>query len=310
MKKGTLILLSMGVLYNVLAQYPSIRIADAVVNPENQGSITSDHITGTIRYDSASRTLILQDATIYRCDDPSETYDDDYLGRTVFLEAHSGQTLNIELIGQNTIYGITPLTTSSGSYNIVGSGSLLLNGMGRGIQCELGVDTFRIRQGASVVIDVPYHPADGFQGSPQYQDYDQTVLSIDSSTLIINADYCIQTIVGFELNGSYVVSPEGAYYDPASKTLVTENGPVRDYLEIRPGTVGVPEHANAEWQAWGEYGGIHFYNTREFMPVEIINMLGQVMCRTTLSGTEAYIPMKGGVYIVRGDNCAIIVLVK
>jgi hypothetical protein len=79
MKKGTVILLSMGVLYNVLAQYPSIRIADAVVIPENQGSITSDYITGTIRYDSASRTLIFQDATIYRCDDPSETYKELFL---------------------------------------------------------------------------------------------------------------------------------------------------------------------------------------------------------------------------------------
>ena len=208
----------MGVLYNVLAQYPSIRIADVMVTPENQNSITSDYIVGTIRYDSASRILILQNATIYRCDDPSDTYDDDNFGKTVSLEAHYGQNLNIELIGQNTIYGIKPLTLYGGSYNIIGSGSLVLNGMGVGVSCGLGVDTFRIKKGASVVIDVPYHPAIGFQGSSQYQEYDQTVMSIDSGALIINADYCIQSIVGFELNGSYVVSPEGAYYDPGEKT--------------------------------------------------------------------------------------------
>ena len=143
-------------------QYPSLWIADVYVTPENQDSIVSDYIEGTVRYDSASRTLILLDATIYRCDDPSDMDDDDYWGRTIELEAHSGQVLNIELIGQNTIYGIKPLTIDGGRYNILGNGSLVMDGIARGIECGLGVDTLRISQGASVVINVPYHPADGF----------------------------------------------------------------------------------------------------------------------------------------------------
>ena len=308
MKKVALILLNMGMIFSIFAQYPNMRIANVQVTPENQDNITSDYISGTVRYDSASRTLVLQNATIYRYDS-GDPYDDSN-GHTLSAEAHSGQTLNIELIGQNTIYGIVPLDLFSGSYNIVGNGSLVLNGIISGIDCGLGVDTFRIRQGASVVIDVPYHPADGFQGSAQYQDYSQTVLIVDSSTLIIDADYCIRRIVGFQLNGSCIVSPAGAHYDSENKTLVTANGPVRDFLEIRPGTVGIPEHASAEWQAWGVEGGIHLHGIKEHSSVEIINMLGQVVYRTLLESTETYIPMKSGVYIVRGDNSAVKVFVK
>ena len=249
MKKILLPLLLITFLNNSYAQYPYIRIADVMVSPENQDDITSDYITGTVRYDSVSRTLILQNATINRYDS-GNPYDDSN-GNTVIIEAHGGQTVNIELIGHNAIFGKTPLVLSNGSYCITGVGSLILYGVIEGVLCEQGVDTFRIKQGASVVIYDPYMPSTGFKGSPQYQDYDQTVLSIDSSTLIVSADYCIQSIVGFQLNGSYIVSPEEAYYDPENKTLVTEAGPVRNYLEIHPETVGIPIHETVVWQAWG-----------------------------------------------------------
>ena len=226
---------------SVAAQYPYIRIADVLVSPENQDNVTSDYITGIVRYDSVSRTLILKNASInnYESGDP---YDDSN-GNTVIIEAHSGQIVNIELIGDNTIFGKIPLELHSGSYNITGAGSLTLNGTVAGVLCEIGVDTFHIGPGASVEIIVPYVLSTGFTGSPQHQDYSQTLLSIDSGTLIIEAGYCIRSVVDFQLNGSFIASPEGAYYDPGDKTLVTEEGPVHDYLEIRPGTVGISDYS-------------------------------------------------------------------
>lgn len=283
-------------------QYPSLWIADVYVTPENQDSIVSDYIEGTVRYDSASRTLILLDATIYRCDDPSDTYDDDSRGRTVSLEAHGGQTLNIELIGQNTIYGIKPLTIDGGSFNIIGNGTLVINGIARGIECGLGVDTFRIRRGASVVIDVPYHPADGFEGSAQYQDYGQTVLVVDSSTLIIDADYCIRRIVGFQLNGSRIVSPAEAYYDSENKTLVTTNGPVRDYLEIRPGTVGIPINRSVDCQVWGVAGGVRIDKLSKGQAIKVLNISGQTILDIPVLDSTTFLPLKPGIYIVQIDN--------
>ena len=308
MKKTIIILGVFAFRSSVSAQYPYIRIADVMVSPENQDDIASDYITGTVRYDSVSRTLILHNATINHYDS-GDPYDDSN-GNTISIEAHRGQTVNVELIGQNTIFGTQPLVLHSGSYNITGSGSLVLNGVLRGIRCELGVDAFRIRQGASVVIYIPYWPATGFEGSSPYQDYDLTVLSIDSGTLIVNADYCIQSIVGFQLNGSYIVSPEGAYYNPENKTLVTEDGPVRDYLEIRPGTVGIPTLETIEWQAWGVDGGIRIDNIPDNSSVEIINTIGQVIHQSVLYNTEVFVPIKRGIYVVRVNDYAVKVFVK
>ena len=293
---------------SVAAQYPYIRIADVLVSPENQDNITSDYITGIVRYDSVSRTLILKNASInnYESGDP---YDDSN-GNTVIIEAHSGQTVNIELIGDNTIFGKIPLELHSGSYNITGAGSLTLNGTVAGVLCEMGVDTFHIGPGASVEIIVSYVLSTGFTGSPQYQDYSQTLLSIDSGTLIIEAGYCIRSVVDFQLNGSFIASPEGAYYDPGDKTLVTEEGPVHDYLEIRPGTVGINEYSNIQFRAWGCEGGIKIEDVPENSSLEIINMLGQTVCQTKLNSTEAFIPTQCAVYIVRVNKSSVKVVVK
>ena len=307
--KKAFVLLMMSVVWiSVAAQYPYLRIANVMVTPDDQDSIVSTYIDGIVRYDSATRTLILQNATIYRYDS-GDPYDDSN-GNTVVIEAHSGQTVNIELIGHNTIFGVIPLELYGGSYNITGSGSLTLNGIIAGVLCELGVDTFRIRQGVSVEIDVPYLPSTGFQGSPQYQDYNQTVLSIDSSTLIIDADYCIRDLDGFQLNGSYVFSPEGACYDHVSRCLVTSEGPVRNYLEIRPGTVGIKEFCSSPFHVCGSDGGIYIKNAQENSSVEIVNMLGQVVHQSVLNGMDVYIPMRRGFYVVRVNNSSVKVVVK
>ena len=65
----------MGMIFSIFAQYPNMWIANVQVTPENQDNITSDYISGTVRYDSASRTLVLQNATIYRYDS-GDPYDD------------------------------------------------------------------------------------------------------------------------------------------------------------------------------------------------------------------------------------------
>ena len=80
------------------SQYPYIKIADVVVNVGNQDNVTSDYISGTIRYDSATRTLILQDATIVA---PPPSPDPYYQELVVFV-AGQYKDFNIKLIGNNT----------------------------------------------------------------------------------------------------------------------------------------------------------------------------------------------------------------
>lgn len=308
MKKNVLLLLNVFVFCGAFAQYPSIRISDVVVTPDNQGSITSNYITGSVSYDSASRTLVLQNATI-NCSNSSDPYDDNN-GKTVSIEAHSGQVVNIELIGQNTIFGPFPLVLHNGAYNVTGSGSLILEGLIAGVFCEPGVDAFRVMQGANVDISIPYAQSVGFRGSAQYQDYPRTVLSIDSASLNIHADICVQSIVGFQLLGSHIVSPVGAYYDQSSMTLMTAGGIVRNYLEVRPGTVGVPTHTKTGWRAWGMEGGIRIDNIQEDSSVEVINMQGQVVFKAATSDTDTFLPMRSGVYVVRVNKSTTKVIVK
>lgn len=308
MKKNVLLLLNVFVFCGAFAQYPSIRISDVVVTPDNQGSITSNYITGSVSYDSASRTLVLQNATI-NCSNSSDPYDDNN-GKTVSIEAHSGQVVNIELIGQNTIFGPFPLVLHNGAYNVTGSGSLILEGLIAGVFCEPGVDAFRVMQGANVDISIPYAQSVGFRGSAQYQDYPRTVLSIDSASLNIHADICVQSIVGFQLLGSHIVLPVGAYYDQSSMTLMTAGGIVRNYLEVRPGTVGVPTHTKTGWRAWGMEGGIRIDNIQEDSSVEVINMQGQVVFKAATSDTDTFLPMRSGVYVVRVNKSTTKVIVK
>lgn len=167
-----------------------------------------------------------------------------------------------------------------------------------------------IREGATVVIDVPYTPATGFNGSMPYQDYDLTALLIDAGTLIVHADQCVVSIGGFYLNGSHIVSPAGAYYDHGSMALVTEDGPVRDYLEIRYGEVGVKDCDRVPFHAWDGQGGIRIDNIRENSSVEVLNSLGQVVYKTAVSGTGTFVPMQRGIYVVRVNNSSAKVVVK
>ena len=76
------------------------------------------------------------------------------------------------------------------------------------------------------------------------------------------------------------------------------------------GTVGLPAHEACDWRIWSVDGGIHIGNIQENTSLEIINMLGQVIYRTTLDDAEVFIPIKNGVYIVRVNNSAVKVFVK
>ena len=82
------------------SQYPYIKIADVVVNVSNQDNVTSDYISGTIRYDSATRTLILQDATIVA---PPPSPDPYYQELVVFV---AGQYKDFNIKEFELMYGM------------------------------------------------------------------------------------------------------------------------------------------------------------------------------------------------------------
>lgn len=302
-----LILLIMFFVLNGQSQYPYIRIADVQVTSTNQDNITSSYISGTIRYNPDSHTLTFQNATVL----PWTSGDSmDYSGSWVVSIGGHSTVVNIELIGDNEISGLYPLVIYEGSYNIIGTGTLTLNSTYfEGINCDIDVPSFTITGGAHVNINVPSNsPHSGFAGSTG--EYAHTIFEMDSSSLTINAAKCFKTIEGFQLRGCCVSSPEGAYYDHDSLTLVTESGVVKNHMEIRPGTVGVEEHSAKGRFAWGVLGGLYVKNeSGTSQRVEVLNTLGQHVASDILQTDRTFIPMRAGAYIVRlGDRSAKVVV--
>lgn len=302
-----LILLILFFVLNGQSQYPYIRIADVQVTSTNQDNITSSYISGTIRYNPDSHTLTFQNATVlpWTSGDPM-----DYSGSWVVSIGGHSTVVNIELIGDNEISGLYPLVIYEGSYNIIGTGTLTLNSTYfEGINCDIDVPSFTITGGAHVNINVPSNsPHSGFAGSTG--EYAHTIFEMDSSSLTINAAKCFKTIEGFQLRGCCVSSPEGAYYDHDSLTLVTESGVVKNHMEIRPGTVGVEEHSAKGRFAWGVLGGLYVKNeSGTSQRVEVLNTLGQHVASDILQADRTFIPMRAGAYIVRlGDRSAKVVV--
>ena len=79
--------------------------------------VTSDCITGTIYYQSDSRTLTMHNATITM---PLST---PIRGG---IAIHQEDSISIVLIGENKITGLVPIEISHSVFNINGGGSLLL----------------------------------------------------------------------------------------------------------------------------------------------------------------------------------------
>ena len=287
------------------AQYPYIQIADVVVDASNQDNITSDYISGTIRYDSTTRTLTLENVSISYWES-SIDYDD---GRALWVSG-AYQCFTIELIGNNVLNGLVPLSLNCGKFYIKGPGSLTLNGLWRGLECDVGTDSVSICQDADVRISMTsqYHPV-GIVGST-YGNV-TTTLVIDNSRLVISAYRCIRSIAGVQLIDSHIATPEGACFNPDSMSIVTTSGEiVTGFLEIQKGTVGLSENEAFHLKAWGVEGGIHIENLEEGQAVEVVNMLGRVVYSAKKGKTEVFVPLKHGVYVVQSKDYATKVVVK
>ena len=274
MKKIVVLIALMSLGLGAHAQYPFIRIADVVVSPDNQDNITSDYISGTVRYDSTTRTLTLQNAYIREYQLPPDYID---VGRSIYISCRN-QRFTIELIGDNVVVGLVPIEFLDGDFDIKGPGSLTLNGQWWGIHGDLGTTSIRICQDADIRIFMNPQYSAGILGSKYGGAGYITTLVIDNSRLIVTASRCIGDISGFQLTDSYIAIPEGAYFNPDSLSIVTAGGGiVREYLEILPGNVGVHETKNPTFTVQNAHDGLFVTVISDVSNVEVVNMLGQTI---------------------------------
>ncbi|MBO4488701.1 MAG: hypothetical protein J5741_03465 [Bacteroidales bacterium] len=291
-----------------LAQYPFIQIADVQVSPDNQDNITSDYISGTVRYDSTTRTLTLQNAYISEYVSPPDYIDG---GRSIYISGRN-QRFTIELIGDNVVVGLVPIAFLEGDFDIKGPGSLTLNGQCWGICGDLGTTSIRICQGADVRICMSSQYTTGiFCPITNVGTGDTTTLVIDNSRLVVTATRCIGHISGFQLIDSHIAIPEGAYFNPDSLSIVTAGGGiVTEFLEILPGNVGVHEAKNPNFTVQNAPGGLYVTAISDFSNVEVVNMLGQTVYGGRMSSGKHFIPLQKGFYVVRADDYATKVVVN
>lgn len=299
-------LMSLGL--GALAQYPFIQIADVQVSPDNQDNITSDYISGTVRYDSTTRTLTLQNAYISEYVSPPDYIDG---GRSIYISGRN-QRFTIELIGDNVVVGLVPIAFLEGDFDIKGPGSLTLNGQCWGICGDLGTTSIRICQGADVRICMSSQYTTGiFCPITNVGTGDTTTLVIDNSRLVVTATRCIGHISGFQLIDSHIAIPEGAYFNPDSLSIVTAGGGiVTEFLEILPGNVGVHEAKNPNFTVQNAPGGLYVTAISDFSNVEVVNMLGQTVYGGRMSSGKHFIPLQKGFYVVRADDYATKVVVN
>lgn len=305
MNKTVTFLMIMSLGFGAFAQYPFIRIADVEVSPDNQDDITSDYISGTVRYDSTTRTLTLQNAYIREYLLPPDYID---VGRSIYISGRN-QRFTIELIGDNVVVGLVPIAFLDGDFDIKGPGSLTLNGQWWGIHGDLGTTSIRICQDADIRINMSSQYTTGIKGSTYGGN--STTLVMDNSRLAVTATRCIGDISGFQLIDSYIAVPENAYFNPDSLSIVTtSSGIVRNYLEIRPGHVGVPENKNPNFTVLNAPDGLYITVISDVSNVEVVNMLGQTIYCGRLTSGKHFIPLQKGFYVVRADDFATKAVVK
>ena len=241
---------------------PYISIGDISLY-ESADSIVGEGIQGHVSFDATTNTLFLDNAAV----------------PAIWVYSKE-KCFNVKLSGNNSITG---MMTNNDSCAFIGPGTLTIGSPSVSIALDCArTDYLALTEGATLEIT-----ASDYGIFTLYDDICDPVLHypllvVDNSSLIVSAPTCCTVMWAWWLSECHVVAPES--------------------LEIRPGTVGVPAHESCNWQAWGVDGGIRIDGLSGNQTVEVVNILGQTVHSTISLGTNAFIPLKAGPYLVRINN--------
>ena len=208
-----------------------------VVNTDTYDTIIGDYVSGLVTYNPETRTLTLEDATIFeRTPQPMEVSD----GVLVFSGTYSNRldTINVKLLGENVLVAHSPIGRGiTGLYctqiNILGPGSLIVNGF-PGIALEYAQE-LTIQEGATVRFPQP--TATGFEYVGIVSYYERTPVRIDSSTFICETGIPFKDIADLQLSRCHIAVPEDAYFnEPTGTVLNADNTPMTGFFSIVPGS--------------------------------------------------------------------------
>lgn len=271
---------------------PDIYIGDIAISETND-SVCADNIYGHISYDAETRTLTLENATV--------------LGSIGLWRKH----IRIKLQGENTVQS---LFIAPDSCTIVGPGILNIGNTEVSIAVDAGRTAYLgLEQQAVLNItasEVGISCIYDYIGdaNPIYPVFD-----INNSSLSISAPTCYYMIPWWRLESCHLAVPSDVHYEQETLMFTREGEiiySIHDYMEIRPGTVGVREDRKTEWQAWGMEGRIRIDGLCEGQVVEVVNLNGQQEYLGIATTSNIIIPLVKGVHIVRIGGKAVKTIVK
>lgn len=260
---------------------PDISIGSMAISESND-SIIGDGISGHVSYNAETKTLILDNAFITE--------------RVCLWWRH----IRIQMTGNNYLQH---LVVVSDSCTLVGPGALSVGSSSEETAIEAPRTAYiALKQqamlnviAANTGIDCMYDNIG--EGTDIYPLFD-----IDNSSLKITAPTCFFLISFWKLEDCHVVSPSDIIYDSNNHWL-TQSGnivmSVDHYFEIMPGAVGIQDVNQNGWQSIGMSEGICLKGVTGNQTIEVINLAGQSVFVGRAEGSDTFIPLGKGVYIVR-----------
>ncbi len=261
---------------------PDIMIGGIAITESND-SIVGDCISGHVSYDALTKIMTLDNATI------SENV-------SFWRNSH----IKIKLLGNNFIQN---LFIGPDSCTIIGPGHLQVGTATEGTAIDAARTSFLGLMGGATLSITAMNK--GINTLYDYIGDDNPIyplFAIDNSSLTITAPTCFSLIPFWWLNDCHIAYPTDVIYDSDNLWLTQDGNMVmsmHDYMEIRQGTVNIPEEEKPQWQAIGMGGGIRIDGLTQNQTVEVLNMAGQCVYvgKPQMSGT--FISLKSGIYIVR-----------
>lgn len=300
-------------LFGVQMTIGQIFIANTyVVNTDTYDTIQGEYLSGLVTYNPETRTLTLENATIFeRTPQPMESSD----GVLVFSGTYSNRldTVNVKLLGENVIVPHGVLGRGIAGYyctqiNILGPGSLVVSGF-PGISLDY-VQELTIQEGATVRFPQP--SATGVEYVGIVSHYERTPVMIDSSTLVCESGTPFRNIADLQLSRCHINVPEDAHFDePTGTMLNADNTQVTGFFSIVPGSgTAVPQRSDGNKVSFYPNPAKEFVNVQcttynaqwDGATVEVFDIYGKLLQTERMSSEITTLNVSGlpaGVYLLR-----------
>lgn len=288
--------------------FANIRIGNVSIDSSRDTVVTGTHISGFICYEAQSHTIIMQDASITMPDTIPITNG----GISIYDEG----TVNIKIVGNNTITGVVPVEITHSLCKIHGTGKLLLvspyeNSWGGIFFWALypyfsNPNGLVISEGCQVEIQTPYATGIYTRINPEnpYTMEDRCSINVINSTLVVNAGRgAIWHAKALLLEDCHIEYPSDAFFCADSGVVMDNTGLTSNQLEIRPGTTGVPEYGIDICEVVGAKNGIYLQNVPKNETARIFSVSGRLVRTLRVTKNNEFVPLNSGVYIVNVKDC-------